>query len=687
MGWAAGTAQAELLTTVPAGEMIVAPSGAEVELRPAREVSRLAREEHQRGLVVKFQGVVTSLLAGLRAFVIEADDDTAIFVRDVARTNALPQLGEQLEVQGAIEGGVIALRSYRRLGLGQLPEPAVASWAQMMNGSLDMRNAEIRGVIESIQPRNNGWSRVQFRTQSGVVRLELRRAGIQPGPLEQFEGALLRLRGKVFVDRYPDGRVKVGQLRLHDVDVVVEQPAAADDFAGPVTAVAALLRADAEYHPFRRVLVAGQIVFIRGWDYFLMDGEQGLRFVTSQPLGLAVGDRVAVAGFPELSGAAPVLRSAMVRKQGHAALPPPRVLTPDDLIQSRLDATRVQVDGRLASIRQTQTNLVMEIQSGSWRFLTRLKLGHDTLQAPALGSELRLTGVYCAQGGYKALGEDVAAVDLLLNSPADIQVLATPPWWTLPRLLVVAGVLAFLLLATVLRVTQLQRRVAQHTAELQTQILRRERAEHQRALAQERARIAHDLHDELGADITELGMLATRVNAAATGPGEARQCLDQLADKSSQMVGTLEEIVWATNPAHDSLAAVLNYFSFHADRFLGLAGIKVQWATPPGVAETVVAARARHQLFLGFKEALTNVVKHSGASEVRLRVRTESGRLHVVVADNGRGLPAENPSPGHDGINSMRARMQKLGGQFEISSAPGRGTTVSFALPLNELNP
>src|SRR6185503_7867971 len=105
------------------------------------------------------------------------------------------------------------------------------------------------------------------------------------------------------------------------------------------------------------------------------------------------------------------------------------------------------------------------------------------------------------------------------------------------------------------------------SAALRAQIQERQKAEHQRLVEQERARIAHDLHDELGADITEISMLATRARSDGQGGAEGRRCLEQMTDKTRQMVGKLEEIVWAMNPEHDSLGALVSYFSYFADRF------------------------------------------------------------------------------------------------------------------------
>lgn len=261
----------------------------------------------------------------------------------------------------------------------------------------------------------------------------------------------------------------------------------------------------------------------------------------------------------------------------------------------------------------------------------------------------------------------------------------TPPRATSQHLLLVVGVLAGGLVFAGLWITILRRTVAERSAALGTLIREREKVEHQRLMEQERSRIAHDLHDELGADMAEISMLATRAQDDE-GEGrneEGRQCLRDVAEKSRQMVAKLEEIVWALNPEHDSLEDLVSYFSFFADRFLGLANIKLVVDAAEVTANLAVEARVRHQLFLGCKEALTNVVKHSGAREVRLSVRANDQALHMEVSDNGSGLQSPDASAGtHEGIASMRQRLEKLGGQFEITGAPGQGTTVKFSVPL-----
>ena len=651
-------------------------------LTAASAVRELKPQEARRGYPLRIQGVVTGVQPDRQAFVIQ-DSTVGLYVDSSTRRFDLPDVGDFLEIEGVTdEPGIAKLRQMKRLGRGNLPEPAHPAWDQLMNGSLDSQWVDIGGLVEDLIDRSNGWSRVMLRTRAGILKVDLRKVGVKPAPLEQYENAVVRLRGCMFADWHPTLRLKVGQIRMYDVDMIVDQPAPADVFSLPKTTAAALMRFDPAFDVSRRVKVGVQVVYVRGADYFTMDGADGLRFQAKQPLGLQVGDLVEAVGFPELSGAAPVLRGAVARKTGHAAVPEPKSLSPDDLIRANLDSTRVRVQGLLTGLKETPTNLVLEMQAGSWRFLGRLNTSEA---APSLriGSRLELTGVYCAQGGYQALGADVAQVDLLLDRPADIRVLARPPWWTLQHLLVIVGALACAVALMVLWITQLRRQVEERTAELETQIQHREQVEHQRTMEQERARIAQDLHDQLGSDIATVSMLASRAQFASASDEKRNQYLDQVRGTAREMVAGLDEIVWAMNPVHDSLASLESYLGRYAGRFLGLANIAWRLDGPPATADCPVDSRQRHQLFLAYKEALTNVVRHSGATEVRLSLQVEHKELRLAVADNGRGLPSNELTGEMNGVANMRARIEKLHGRFEIAGEPGRGTTVRFSVPLS----
>jgi signal transduction histidine kinase len=202
-------------------------------------------------------------------------------------------------------------------------------------------------------------------------------------------------------------------------------------------------------------------------------------------------------------------------------------------------------------------------------------------------------------------------------------------------------------------------------------------------MEQERARIAQDLHDELGSSLTEISMLGMRARSDAARVTARGTYLEQMGDKARQMVTVLDEIVWAMNPTHDSLGSMVSYFSLYAERFLGLANIAWRLEDSVGSADYAMDSRHRHQLFLAFKEALTNVVKHSGANEVRLKIHVADGQVRLIIADNGRGWTNGAPTSEMDGVTNMRARLEKLGGRFDLQSKAGHGTVVRFDLPLH----
>jgi signal transduction histidine kinase len=149
-------------------------------------------------------------------------------------------------------------------------------------------------------------------------------------------------------------------------------------------------------------------------------------------------------------------------------------------------------------------------------------------------------------------------------------------------------------------------------------------------------------------------------------------------------VATLDEIVWAVNPKYDSVASLASYYSLFAQRFLNLAGIACRLKVADSFPATALDSRLRHGVFLAFREALNNAVRHSGASEVRIGMAVVDEELRISVADNGRGFTSSEGLPGRDGLTSMRQRMKQLGGECEIRSSAEQGTRVEFRLPLKE---
>lgn len=207
--------------------------------------------------------------------------------------------------------------------------------------------------------------------------------------------------------------------------------------------------------------------------------------------------------------------------------------------------------------------------------------------------------------------------------------------------------------------------------------------ERQGALERERSRIAHDLHDDLGAALTEIGLLSAVAQRSTVTQERARHYLGEVSDKVRRMVDTLDEIVWAINPRNDTVTSLGDYFCECAQRILKLTSIRCRLDLSPDLPAHPLDPDRRHNLFLAFSEALNNVIRHSGATEVLLRIEGTPSRLVVSVEDNGRGLVKGQVSEGAEGLKSMSRRLERMGGRCEIEGREGQGTTVRFRVPLN----
>ncbi len=209
---------------------------------------------------------------------------------------------------------------------------------------------------------------------------------------------------------------------------------------------------------------------------------------------------------------------------------------------------------------------------------------------------------------------------------------------------------------------------------------RMEQLERQHGVERERARIAQDLHDDLGAGLTEIGLLGGLLQDTQEAPAGKRDALDRIVNRCHEMVTGLDEIVWAVNPRNDSANSLGSYLCRYAQRFLEPL-LRCRLEMLAAEPDAPLNSEQRHNLFLAFKEALTNVAKHSRATEVCINISVKNRRLLVEVRDNGRGLP-EVIEPGGNGLANLRNRMSQIGGECEIASRPGGGVSVRLTLPL-----
>jgi signal transduction histidine kinase len=217
--------------------------------------------------------------------------------------------------------------------------------------------------------------------------------------------------------------------------------------------------------------------------------------------------------------------------------------------------------------------------------------------------------------------------------------------------------------------------------QLSAEIQSREQTEHHHALEQERARIAKDLHDDLGANLTQIIFLSERVEVGRHEGQEVTRWFDLIPATARRTIQSLDEIVWAINPRHDSLESLANYLSQFAQEHLTLARVRCVLHIPLVLPSMPLSAEVRHNLLLTTREALQNAVTHATATEVQLTLKLNEEGVSIAIADNGNGFDPDSFSSDGNGLQNMRRRLQDIGGRLEINSRPGQGTTILLFVP------
>ncbi len=225
---------------------------------------------------------------------------------------------------------------------------------------------------------------------------------------------------------------------------------------------------------------------------------------------------------------------------------------------------------------------------------------------------------------------------------------------------------------------------------------RLERAERERAIEKERARIAEDIHDQLGANLTEIALLSELAQEPAASPSQVRADMQKITAKARTLTQIMDEVVWAVTPQNDYLEKFVTYTCSFAEEYLQTAKIACRLEVPEFLPEIMLTADVRHNLFLVVKEALNNIVKHAAASEARIQIALEPGMLILTIQDNGGGFVKDSAAAGDlhvsagcqkDGLSNMRKRIESIGGRIELDSRPGGGTRVKLMIALIQSGP
>jgi len=343
--------------------------------------------------------------------------------------------------------------------------------------------------------------------------------------------------------------------------------------------------------------------------------------------------------------------SRLISGSGHgqattvASLPPaPRRVEIDFGVASLLAPTNARVEYRLEGIDDTWMSAALHgratypaLPAGTYAFRLRSST-HDAGWAPR-----------------------AAAVTVAVATP-----LWETWWFRLIALTTVSGLAAAAAMA-----------VVGHLGRRRMALLRQQAAVHD-----ERMRLARDMHDEVGTNLTQIALLAEIAKDDARQ--EQAEQLDTVARISRETVTALDELVWAVDPGNDTLPHLLSYACRYASETLREFGVTCDVERPVDLYAVPTPGDMRRGVLLIVKEAITNVISHARASRVVLRMAVDDGRLRITIADDGGGLAFGGRAGGGAGLGNMRHRAAELGGRCDVTSDPNGGTIVRLELPLTD---
>ena len=691
---------------------------------PSSIATLLAQDpaEHDPTTIVRTLGVVTLAVPDRFDFAVEDDSAgiwvTALQVSDVEPWRSLRQAlrpGDEVEVTGGLDRGGyaprIVMQEMRVIGNRPLPEPQPADLARLFSGFDNCRRVELTGVVQGVRDRGREWGLVVSSSARRML-VRISKGTLSTSP-EQWIDATVRFTGVVGAVRNSRGEFLAPMLwvGLAEDMVIVNQPPSTA-FAATLVPLDRIARYRFDPNSGHRLQTEGTVTSVmEGRSFSIQQGLCGVRVQTVSSPPLKLGDRVQVAGFLDMSRQTAGISDAVVQVVGHEAVPAAQPISPQEIIHINTEARRLGViaqpstyDGclvtfpaRLVEKKTAVPGMGQLVLSSGEATLSAIYEGDgfEPLRGLEPGSELMVTGVMQVEmvgdEGLSSVASDpiVKQLSLMLRSPADVQVLRTPSWWTAGRLAAALSGLAAVLVGSLLWVGMLRRQVAATTERLASEMRRRRDAALEfDASLRERNRLAANLHDTLLQSLTGIDFQLGACRAGGQNNGEepsthldvAQKMVAHAAEELRGSVWALRTMPVAGRSFRESLETIATQTCHgHPEQ------IAVRVAGMPNDVPQFVAGN----LLLVAQEALHNAVHHAGARQIEVVATGDAaaGSIDLTVRDDGRGFTPGSqlgPDQGHFGLSGMRERIERLGGTLSIESQPGSGTTVRAVVPTRD---
>lgn len=593
------------------------------------------------------------------------------------------KVGQLVQVSGPLLPGkttpVFQPYSLAAIGSGTMPAPTL-EWPETAGpGNQDGLWTEIEGVGRAVKPDGT----LKVMRKRGPVLLWL--GGTHRNSLETYVDATIRARGVVSLAVPGGPLLLVPSARFIDV----EQRPQDSLFAHCILSTVQVKVLASAPPPLRRVRLKGVVTWSGPDSLFVQDAAGGICVKTAQTNTFVVGNQVEALGFPDFTGSSPALADAIVRQAGAdqrvVAIP----LSVKDLESESNSGALVTLRADFVSTENHDDYQSINLHEGHRPLEAILPRAAGTFATFQPDSRLEITGVYeglqrtAANSDASELrGAPLSVARIWLRSPRDVVLVKGPPWltWRVTLALIAFG--SFILAVSLIRVYLLRLRLARQEGERLTfarELMRRQEVE--------RRRIAGNLHDSLGQDLQVIKYQARLAMQPAANGLPLKDRLDQIEKAASQALEEVREIT------HDLRPYQLDQFGLTK----AIRGIierlsensSIDFASHVDDIDGLFDNECQINIFRIVQEGLTNVIKHSGASEVTVVVKRLDSTVTVSIRDNGRGLDAGTASTSDRaragfGLISIDERTRILGGTTTLNSKTGDGVNLTVQIPLPE---
>ena len=612
-----------------------------------------------------------------------------VFVQDrnsvlmVATTNGAMKnqltVGHYVDLGGALQPGrhLQTITPLVVTGLGRHAMPAAMTYAPDTKApdNEEGRWTQIEGVVQVAN--TNGT--LLLNTKHGPVYLWL---GQTPANvLAECVDAKVRARGVMLSDLRESPTLLVPSRSY--LDVVEDAPA--NPFSLPIRAIASLAPTGVGTSGSHRIRVQGEITYQDENSFFVEDGSGGIRMQNRTQITVKLGEAADVVAFVTASGLANILTEPLVRPAKLVAAIRPKDLSLTDTPAAKQNSRLVQARATLLAQKTMGTEQILELQEQHRVFVAILATGRGRLPVLLPGSRLGIVGVCDDEiTAASATGKPArqlpysTSLNILLRSPQDVTWLSGPPWWTWEKTAMLVGVLLTISAGALLWVHLLRRRLErQQTAQLafSRHVLGK--------LEEERRRIAVNLHDSLG---QSLHVIKNHADLATQAPEEAQSVQIRLEAISSTAVQAIEDVRRITHGLRPYQLDRLG-LTQSIRALLGQAAENRQISFASRIEEIDgwLDKDAEIHFYRMVQEAITNVTKHSAATEATVVIKLRATTVTLSVRDNGKGFDyprlAEQPHEAGFGLTGISERARILKGTLTIDSKPQGGTSLTVEVP------